>query len=114
MVITVTAMADSAGSRLRAHRERLGLSLRAAARELGCTHVAWMAWEADEKSPSGPFRDAIEEWSGGDVPADAWPLSDRERAVRERIAEARAAREEPVESGPGGDPEDPSVRREVS
>ena len=70
---------------LQAYRERKGLSHRSAAEQIGCSHTSLMAWESGRVTPLPPYRDRIEGWSGGDLPAAIW------RSAQERNAAARIA-----------------------
>lgn len=80
----------SGPSLLKSFRKRHGLTLRAASRALGVTHVAVLQWETGDNAPAMSFRAAIETWSGGEIPAASWPLGKREARLT-----ARAARVEP-------------------
>ncbi len=73
------------GQLLAAYRERLGLSHRSAAEQIGCSHPSLMAWESGRVTPVQPYRDRIEAWSGGELPAAIW------RSATERSAELRIA-----------------------
>lgn len=79
------------GPRLRAFRERLGLSLRAAARQLNVAHPALKDWEEEHQTPTPPYRDAIEVWTRKEICAADWPLSGRERVVVENAAKVGPA-----------------------
>jgi transcriptional regulator with XRE-family HTH domain len=83
---------------LRAFRDSLDLSLAEAARQLGVSHVTLRNWERGALVPSEDYRRAIETWTGGAVPADAWPVGERERRRLERVARVQLAK--PAESGP--------------
>jgi transcriptional regulator with XRE-family HTH domain len=89
MVITVVTMSPrrSGSALLAAFRKRHDISARAAARSLGVTHVALAHWESGNQTPSQPFREAIETWTNGDVPAASWPLGERETALLGRAAQ---------------------------
>lgn len=50
------------------------------ARALGVSSVTVHDWIVGVKRPKGPRREALEIWSGGAVPRDAWDL-DGERDV---------------------------------
>lgn len=65
---------------------REGCPLPTAARELGVTRQAITKWINGIARPEFPRRNAIERWSAGAVPADAW------RFDSERRSAARAAR----------------------
>lgn len=82
----------AAGKRLRAHRVRLGLGLRAAAEQLHVSHPTLRDWEEEEQIPSPPYRDAIEIWTRGDVKADSWPVSDREKETAKNASLVKPAR----------------------
>lgn len=74
---------------LREHRLRLGLSVRAAARALGVSHVTYRNWELKRLPPSAPFRHAIEVWTRGVVLESAWPLSEREKTTLLKVGRVR-------------------------
>lgn len=63
----------------------MGMSARAVADALGVSHPAVLGWEGG-KSPSRPYRELIERWSGGAVPADSWPGTAAERRTSAKIA----------------------------
>lgn len=84
------------GPRLRRFRIALGLSLRGAARQLHATHPALRSWEDEEQTPTAPYRDAIEVWTGGDIKASEWPLEGREKQI---VANAAAVKLAVPESG---------------
>lgn len=67
------------GVRLRTFRETRKISLRDAARQLHTVHPALKDWEEGQQVPTSPNRDAIEVWTEGEIKADEWPLSARER-----------------------------------
>lgn len=94
----------TAGARLRAFREKNGVSLRETARQLHVVHPALMDWEAGLLVPSAPYRAAIEVWTDGAIKAAEWPLSTRERESTENAASVKPFR--PAE--PKGDP-DPAL-----
>lgn len=79
------------GARLRSFRERLGISLREAARQLHVAHPALKDWEEEQQVPTAAYRDAIEVWTGGDIKAGAWPLSERERGIVENASMVKPA-----------------------
>lgn len=79
------------GPRLRQFRERLGLSLREAARQLHVAHPALKDWEGEEQTPTAPYRDAIEVWTGGEIKASDWPLQGRERDIAQNAAKVGPA-----------------------
>lgn len=81
------------GSRLRAFRLARGLSLRETARQLHVKHPALREWEEESQVPAPPYREAIEIWTRGEIRASDWPLSAREREMREAAGRVR-----PVES----------------
>ncbi len=76
---------------LRAHREALRLSVRAAALQLHVSHVALLSWERGLHVPFYENRVAIERWSGGSVAVDAWPEQNAAH-VKLAVRAARAAR----------------------
>lgn len=76
----------SCGARLRRFREKRGLGLRAAARQLHVSHPALRFWETNATTPSGPYRDAIELWTDGDIRAQDWGLTPREAQVAGQLA----------------------------
>ena len=86
-------MVEHPGLQLRAFRVARGLSLRESARQLHVKHPALKDWEDGVQTPAPAYRDAIEVWTRGDIRADAWPVSTREREIIERASQVR-----PVES----------------
>ncbi len=79
------------GSDLRSYRQRLGLTVRGAARQIGVTHASIIYWERGTRQPRDIYRRAIETWSGGEVRADGWPLREEEQRVLDRVAPAVVA-----------------------
>lgn len=79
------------GARLRAFRESLGLSLRAAAGQLHVSHPALKSWEEGDVPPEPPFRRAIEVWTSGAIKEDDWPPAPREREYEAKASLVRAA-----------------------
>lgn len=59
----------------------MNLSLRESARQLHVAHPALREWEAGTQVPIAHYRDAIEVWTEGEIPAADWPLSPREREI---------------------------------
>jgi transcriptional regulator with XRE-family HTH domain len=87
------------GPRLKRFREARQLSLREAARQLHVAHPALKDWEDEPQTPSQPYRDAIEVWTGGDVKAADWPLEGREKQIAENAASVKPAVPRASESG---------------
>lgn len=79
------------GPRLRAIREKLGLSLREGARQLHVAHPTLKDWEEEAQTPTPPYRDAIEVWTEGRIKADEWPLEGREKEIAENAAKVKPA-----------------------
>lgn len=84
-------MAQAVGKRLRRFRIGLKISLREAARQLHVAHPALKDWEDETQTPSPPYREAIERWSGGSIKATDWPVSARERDMAAQAAAVRPA-----------------------
>lgn len=80
------------GSKLRAFRVSLGLSLREASVQLNVTHPALRSWEEGESPPWPMFRRAIEVWTHGTVKASDWPMSPRESELEHAAALVQPAR----------------------
>jgi transcriptional regulator with XRE-family HTH domain len=72
------------GEKLRHLRTRRALSIRGAAKQIGCTHVAWRSWERGQV-PLKVMRDLIEQWSKGEIRADDWPQSSRTKEALRRF-----------------------------
>ncbi len=66
---------------LKGHLKKKGISIRRAARELHVTHATVIGWLNGRSVPLPVFRGAIERWSGGEVRAIAWRITDRERLM---------------------------------
>ena len=80
------------GQQLRRFREQLGLSMRAAAEQMGVTHVAMRNWENGiGEPPSAPYRERIERWSSGAIAAVGWGMTIRERREAAALASVRPA-----------------------
>jgi len=58
---------------LKRFREGAGLSHRQAAKQLGVSHAALIAWEGGKNNPAPEMRQAIARWTSDEVPADRWP-----------------------------------------
>lgn len=86
---------NEARSALTAYRKSLGLTLRRAASQIGCTHAALISWESGKQNPTENYRRLIQRWSKGRIKAKSWPVSRRERVELDRIerklSEAAAA-----------------------
>lgn len=78
-----------AGPRLRAWRESRSIGIREAARELHVSHQNLANWESELQNPLEPYREAIEVWTGGDIKAGEWPVSEREERARMNAAKVR-------------------------
>jgi transcriptional regulator with XRE-family HTH domain len=76
----------------RAFRAKAGISQAEAGRQLRVSGPTVSDWESAEKRPKADVRDRIETWSGGEVPAIEWKLSDerveQEPCVPKRSGEA--------------------------
>ena len=68
--------------------EELGLTGLEAAKAIGVSNATMSEWLNGHGRPRHPFRGAIEDWSGGRVPARAWETQE-ERDIRSRIEPAR-------------------------
>lgn len=79
------------GMRLRAFRESLGLSLRAAAVQLHVSHPALKSWEEGSVPPEPPFRRAVEVWTSGAVKESDWCPATREREYEAKASLVRPA-----------------------
>lgn len=83
----------SAAKVLTSVRRRRRLSVRAAAREMGVSHVALIGWESGS-IPTGPFKRLIEVWSDGEIAPDSWPQTAAEKRatnLRRKLERSRAA-----------------------
>lgn len=72
--------------------KKLGIGVTEAARQLGVTHPALIAWLDGSRVPEPPYRKALEKWTTGAVPADAWADA-AERRIVDRVSPAVAAAE---------------------
>lgn len=77
--------------RLRAFRESLGLSLRAAAVQLHVSHPALKSWEEGDTPPEPPFRRAVEVWTSGAIKESDWSPAAREREYEAKALLVRPA-----------------------
>lgn len=59
-----------------------GIGPTQAARALGVTHPAVIAWCRGHRVPEPEMRSALETWTRGEVAREHWPLSDRERRAQ--------------------------------
>lgn len=64
-----------------------GLSLTAAAREIGVRHPTVLRWRTGAKRPTAFHRLQIARWSNGEIPESSWMTA----AERRVIGGARAA-----------------------
>lgn len=80
-----TAVEKAPHEALRAFLDEHDLNLSEAARALHCSHPALLDWLGG-KSPSEPYRLAIETWTGGRIKACAWPLQGREARLVAKLA----------------------------
>ena len=74
-----------AHERLRAWREKMGISQGLAAEAAGVRQNTWSDWEHGRKIPQGRFLGIIELVTSGAVPVSAWagvPASARARIAR--------------------------------
>ncbi len=74
------------GEKLRAWRERAGLSQDKAARRVGTSQRTWGAWEANGTTPEIDYADAIEKLTGGAVQMRDWVKSRRKKRREEAIS----------------------------
>lgn len=72
---------------LRVFMKRTRKPLRAAAREIGISHPTLFSWMRGRTTPLSIYRERIEAWSEGIVPADSWE-SKREALAAKAIARA--------------------------
>ena len=91
-----TAYNETIGAMLRRFREKHGLSLREAARQLHIAHPVLLAWEVGRFAPVHAYRRAIERWTRGEIAADAWAVPAVERETM-----ARASRVRPIKRAAG-------------
>ena len=89
--VPAPAYVDHPGPRLKTFRLDRQISLRGAARQLGTVHPALKDWEEMNQTPTLPFREAIEVWTGGGIKATEWPLSPREHKNLKKAAHVVAA-----------------------
>lgn len=76
-----------AAEKLKAHFEKTeGLTYEKAGAKLGVSRQTIWAWLTQGAVPSEAVKLAIEEWTGGEVPASAWPTVDRRRKPEEPAA----------------------------
>jgi DNA-binding XRE family transcriptional regulator len=78
-----------AATRLRTFRKKHNVSVRGAALALSVEHAAYVAWETERATPLAPYRRAIAIWTHGYVGEHMWPLSEREHAAEEALANVR-------------------------
>lgn len=73
---------------LKAWLARTGLSQAAAARVLGVSQAAVCDWLHQKKLPIGLYRQALETWTSGAVPAWSW-VDREERELEKRLADVQ-------------------------
>jgi DNA-binding XRE family transcriptional regulator len=67
------------GMKLRAWRERSGLSQARAAAKVGAKQKTWCQWEADATTPEIDFAEAIERLTSGSVAMRDWVRARRKK-----------------------------------
>ena len=84
----------STGEKLRAWRDRVGLSQQKAAEKVGTVQPAWRQWECGSRSPDIDFAAAIERVTDGEITMQDWARERRVQRARAREAKALAVVEE--------------------
>ena len=70
--------------KLKKYRQIRGLTIQAAADEIGVSDVAWGYWESGRSIPAEANMVALVEWSGGAVMPNDFYLLPRERSGKSR------------------------------
>jgi hypothetical protein len=69
-------------------------------------HPALKDWEEGNQTPTAPYREAIEVWTGGKVRAASWPLEGREKKIADNAAKVGPAVVPPAPSSSTDDVDD--------
>lgn len=83
----------STGGKLRAWRERSGLSQDQCAKRIGTGQRTWGQWELEESTPEVDYAAELEKMTDGAVTVLDWARSRRKQRKKSRAARAKVAAE---------------------